>query len=88
MRLPALAILLDRSALDALGRNRSDEQRGHGNGGECDGDVTHGCDLLGVVSFAFSVWIFRIICLCEIYIHGNVIYARALGWRSLIVNEG
>jgi hypothetical protein len=73
---PALAILLDRTALKLLGEGRSDEQGRNGGGGDGDGEVTHGVFLLGVVmSLAVPGWIFHIICLCEIYIHGNVIYA-------------
>jgi hypothetical protein len=76
MRLPALAVLLDRATLNALGGNRSDEQSRNGDGGGGDGEVTHGVFLLSVVmSLAVLGWIFHIICLCEIYIHGNVIYA-------------
>jgi hypothetical protein len=87
MLLPALAVLLERAALELLGGDRSDEQRGHGGGGEGDGEVTHGVFLLGAVMIlAVPVWIFHIICLCEIYIHGNVIYARPPRKRSLIVN--
>jgi hypothetical protein len=87
MRLPALAVLLDRAALNALGGDRSDEQRGESGGGDGEGEVTHGVFLLGaVMSLAVPGWIFHIICLCEIYIHGNVIYARAPRKRSIIVN--
>jgi hypothetical protein len=42
MRLPALAILLDRATLEAISGDRSHEQRGHGDGGDDDGEVTHG----------------------------------------------
>jgi hypothetical protein len=52
MIFPALTILLDRATLDALGGNWSDEQRGHCNGGEGDGEVTH-----GVFSLAYVVGI-------------------------------
>jgi hypothetical protein len=48
---PALAVLLDRAARNALGGDRSGEQRGHGDGGEGDGDVTH-----GVFSLALCRW--------------------------------
>ena len=51
MIFPALTILLDRATLDALGGNWSDEQRGHGNGGEGNGEVTH-----GVFSLALYRW--------------------------------
>jgi hypothetical protein len=72
---PALAVLLDRAALKLLGEGRSDEQSRNG-GGDGDGQLTHGVFLLYVVmSLAVPGWIFRIICLCKIYIHGNVIYA-------------
>jgi hypothetical protein len=84
---PALAVLLDRAARNALGGDRSGEQRGHGDGGEGDGEVTHGVFSLALCRWHFSVWIFRIICLCEIYIHGNVINARTPKKRSLIVND-
>jgi hypothetical protein len=87
MRPPALAVLLDRGALKTFGGDRSDEQRGESGGGDGDGEVTHGVFLLGVVmSLAVPDWIFHIICLCEIYIHGNVIYAGAPRKRSIIVN--
>jgi hypothetical protein len=76
MRLPALAILLDRATVEAIGGDRSDEQRGHGDGGDGDGEVTHGVFSLGVfMSWRVLDWIFRIVCLCKIYIHGNSIYA-------------
>jgi hypothetical protein len=85
---PALAVLLDRAARDALGGDRSGEQRGHGDGGGSDGELTHGVFSLvsSIVSLTVVVWIFRIICLCEIYIHGNVINARPPRKPSLIVN--
>jgi hypothetical protein len=51
MVFPALAILLNWPALDALGGNWSNEQRGHSDGSECDGEVTH-----GVFSLALSRW--------------------------------
>jgi hypothetical protein len=82
--LPALAVLLDRTARDALGGDRSDEHSR--NGGEGDGELTHGVFSLGL-SLAVPGWIFHIICLCEIYIHGNVIYVEPLRKRSIIVNE-
>jgi hypothetical protein len=53
MRLPALAILLDRATLDALGGDRSGEQRGHGDGGEGDGELTHG--VFSLVSLIVSL---------------------------------
>jgi hypothetical protein len=87
VRPPALAVLFDRAALDTLSGDRSDEQSRNGDGGGGDGEVTHGVFLLGVVvSLAVPSWIFHIICLCGIYIHGNVIYADAPRKRSLIVN--
>jgi hypothetical protein len=86
MFFPALAVLLDRAALELLGGNRSDEQRGHGGGGDGDGELTHDVFSLGL-SLAVPGWIFHIICLCEIYIHGNIIYAEPPRMRSIIVNE-
>jgi hypothetical protein len=84
--LPALAVLLDRTARDALGGDRCDEQSRNGGGGEGDGELTHGVFSLGL-SLAVPGWIFHIICLCEIYIHGNVNYAEPPRKRSIIVNE-
>jgi hypothetical protein len=73
MGFPALAVLLDWAALDALGGDRSDEQSRNGSGGDGDGEVTHGVFSLVVLVSLTCILIFRIICLCEIYIHGNVI---------------
>jgi hypothetical protein len=42
VRLPALAVLLDWAPLQALGGDRSDEQSGHGDGGDGDRNVTQG----------------------------------------------
>jgi hypothetical protein len=89
MVLPALAVLLDRAALDALGGDRSDEQRGHGDGGESDGEVTHGVFSLVslIVSLAFSVWIFHIIFLCRVYIYRNFINVWTSERRSLFITK-
>jgi hypothetical protein len=89
MVLPALAILLDRATLDALGGDRSGEQSGHGDGGEGDGEVTHGVFSLVslIVSLAFSAWIFNIIFLCRIYIDGNFIDVWTPGRRSHFVTK-
>jgi hypothetical protein len=74
---PALAVLLDRAALEAFRGNRSDEQSRNGRGGDGDGEVTHGVFSLALCRWHCLLWMFRIACLCKIYMHGNFIYARA-----------
>jgi hypothetical protein len=86
MVFPALAVLLDRPTLEALGGNWSNEQRGHGNGGEGDGEVTHGVFSLALCRWRSLFETFHIICLCEIYIYRNLIKVDVQGNRSLFVN--
>jgi hypothetical protein len=87
MFFPALAVLLERAAFELLGGNRSGEQSRDGDGGEGDGDLTHGVFSLALCRWHSLLWMFRIICLCKIYMDGNVFYARAPRRRSHFVNR-